>query len=127
MTSYEWGKEVAPGITAIDTSGHTPGHTAFAIASGSSRVLFQADVTNVPELFVRNPDWQVMFDNDPDKAAQTRRKFYDMAAAEKALISGFHFPFPSLGYIEKAGTGYRLDADRVESDALTSARSKIAQ
>jgi len=108
VTRYEWGKEVAPGITAIDASGHTPGHTAFAVASGSGRVLVQSDVTIIPELFLRNPDWHVAFDIDPDKAAATRRKFYDMAAAEKALIAGFHFAFPSLGYVEKDGAGYRL-------------------
>ena len=34
---YSWGKEVGPGITAIATPGHTPGHTSFAIASGNSR------------------------------------------------------------------------------------------
>jgi glyoxylase-like metal-dependent hydrolase (beta-lactamase superfamily II) len=108
VTRYEWGREVAPGITAIDASGHTPGHTAFAVASGSGRVLVQSDVTNIPELFLRNPDWHVAFDIDPDKAVTTRRKFYDMAAAEKALIAGFHFAFPSLGYVEKDGAGYRL-------------------
>jgi glyoxylase-like metal-dependent hydrolase (beta-lactamase superfamily II) len=108
VTRYEWGREVAPGITAIDASGHTPGHTAFAVASGSGRVLVQSDVTNIPELFLRNPDWHVAFDVDPDKAVTTRRKFYDMAAAEKALIAGFHFAFPSLGYVEKDGAGYRL-------------------
>jgi hypothetical protein len=42
------------------------------------------------------------------QAAQTRHKFYDMAAAEKALVVGFHFPFPSLGYVEKDGGKYRL-------------------
>jgi glyoxylase-like metal-dependent hydrolase (beta-lactamase superfamily II) len=26
VTKYEWGKEVAPGITSIATPGHTPGH-----------------------------------------------------------------------------------------------------
>jgi hypothetical protein len=31
-----------------------------------------------------------------------------MASAEKALIVGFHFPFPALGQIEKDGAGYRL-------------------
>jgi glyoxylase-like metal-dependent hydrolase (beta-lactamase superfamily II) len=108
VTRYEWGKEVAPGITALDASGHTPGHTAFAVASGSGRVLVQSDVTNIPELFLRNPDWHVAFDIDPDKAVVTRRRFYDMAAAEKALIAGFHFAFPSLGYVEKDGAGYRL-------------------
>jgi glyoxylase-like metal-dependent hydrolase (beta-lactamase superfamily II) len=108
VTKYEWGQEVAPGITAIDASGHTPGHTAFAVASGNARVLIQSDVTNIPELFLRNPDWHVAFDVDAPKAAQTRRKFYDMAAAEKALVVGFHFPFPSIGHVEKDGTGYRL-------------------
>jgi glyoxylase-like metal-dependent hydrolase (beta-lactamase superfamily II) len=108
VTKYDWGKEVAPGITAIATPGHTPGHTSFAVASGSSKVLIQSDVTNIPELFLRNPDWHVVFDIDPEKAQQTRHKFYDMAAAEKALVVGFHFQFPSMGYVEKAGAGYRL-------------------
>jgi glyoxylase-like metal-dependent hydrolase (beta-lactamase superfamily II) len=108
VTRYEWGQEVAPGITAVETSGHTPGHTSFVIASGAGKLFFQGDVTNVPELFLRNPDWQVMFDHEPEKAVQTRRRVYDMASAEKILVCGYHFPFPGLGYIEKAGTGYRL-------------------
>ena len=45
--------------------GHTPGHTAFVVASGSARLLVQSDVTNIPELFLRNPDWHVAFDIDP--------------------------------------------------------------
>jgi glyoxylase-like metal-dependent hydrolase (beta-lactamase superfamily II) len=108
VSKYEWGQEVAPGITAVDARGHTPGHTAFAVASGNERVLIQSDVTNIPELFLRNPDWHVAFDIDPQQAQQTRRKFYDMAAAEKALVVGFHFAFPSLGFVEKDGAGYRL-------------------
>jgi glyoxylase-like metal-dependent hydrolase (beta-lactamase superfamily II) len=105
---YEWGQEVAPGITAIDAHGHTPGHTAFAVASGSARVLIQSDVTNIPELFLRHPDWHVAFDIDPVVAAQTRHKIYDMAAAERMTVVGFHFQFPSIGHVEKEGTGYRL-------------------
>jgi glyoxylase-like metal-dependent hydrolase (beta-lactamase superfamily II) len=108
VTRYDWGKEVAPGITAVEASGHTPGHTAFVIASGSGRLFFQGDVCNVPDLFLRNPEWQVMFDSEPEKAAATRRRIYDMASAEKILVSGYHFPFPGLGYVEKAGTGYRF-------------------
>ena len=27
---------------------------------------------------------------------------------EKALVVGFHFTFPSVGYVEKDGSGYRL-------------------
>ncbi len=39
VTPYEWGKEVAPGIAAVGTPGHTPGHTSFAISSGQGRLL----------------------------------------------------------------------------------------
>jgi glyoxylase-like metal-dependent hydrolase (beta-lactamase superfamily II) len=108
ITKYEWNKEVAPGITAISTVGHTPGHTSFVVASGNSKLLVQSDVTNNPHLFLRHPGWHVAYDMDGAKAEETRRKFYDMAAAEKMLIAGFHFPFPSLGHVEKVGTEYRL-------------------
>jgi glyoxylase-like metal-dependent hydrolase (beta-lactamase superfamily II) len=108
VTKYEWGKEVAPGITSIAAPGHTPGHTAFAVASGNSKILIQSDVTNIPEFFLRNPDWHVAYDNDADLAQATRHKFYDMAAAEKATVVGFHFSFPSIGHVEKDGNGYRL-------------------
>jgi glyoxylase-like metal-dependent hydrolase (beta-lactamase superfamily II) len=108
VTKYDWGKEVAPGITSIAAPGHTPGHTAFAVASGDSKVLIQSDVTNIPEFFLRNPDWHVVFDVDADVAQATRHKFYDMASAEKAMVVGFHFTFPSIGHVEKDGTKYRL-------------------
>ncbi|WP_027550742.1 MBL fold metallo-hydrolase [Bradyrhizobium sp. Cp5.3] len=108
VTKFEWGKEVAPGITSIATPGHTPGHTSFAVASGNSKVLIQSDVTNIPELFLRNPDWHVAFDTDGALAQETRHKFYDMAAAEKATVVGFHFTFPSVGHVEKDGAKYRL-------------------
>src|SRR4029078_2861539 len=43
VTKYEWGKEVAPGITSIATPGHTPGHTSFALASGAQQELTHSD------------------------------------------------------------------------------------
>ena len=108
VTRYDWDKELVPGVTSVAAPGHTPGHTAFVVASGSSRVLIQSDITNIPEFFLRNPDWHVAYDNDPDQAQATRHRFYDMAATEKALVIGYHFAFPSLGHVEKAGAGYRL-------------------
>jgi glyoxylase-like metal-dependent hydrolase (beta-lactamase superfamily II) len=108
VTKYDWDKEVAPGITALATPGHTPGHTSFAVASGNSKILIQSDVTNIPEFFLRNPDWHVAYDYDPALAQETRHKFYDMAAAEKATVVGFHFTFPSVGHVDKDGNGYRL-------------------
>jgi glyoxylase-like metal-dependent hydrolase (beta-lactamase superfamily II) len=109
VTQYDAGKEIAPGITSVATYGHTPGHTSHVIASGSSKVLVQADVTAaIGLLFVRQPTWHAVFDMDGGMAEETRRKTYDMAAADRMLIQGFHFPFPALGYIEKDGAGYRM-------------------
>jgi glyoxylase-like metal-dependent hydrolase (beta-lactamase superfamily II) len=102
------GKDVAPGLQAVASFGHTPGHTSFILSSGSDEVFIQSDVTNLPALFVRNPDWHLMFDQDPAMAEATRRKVYDMLVADKMRVQGFHFPFPAHGYVEKDGTGYRL-------------------
>jgi glyoxylase-like metal-dependent hydrolase (beta-lactamase superfamily II) len=109
VTQYDGGKDLVPGITAIATPGHTPGHSSHMVSSGSDRVLVQGDITaGMAFLFVQNPDWHLVFDSDKQQAVQTRRKIYDMAATDKILVQGFHFTFPGLGYIEKAGNGYRV-------------------
>lgn len=108
VTPYEWGKEVAPGLLAVETIGHTPGHTSYVLSSGSDKVFIQSDVTNHPALFVVNPGWHAFFDQDPAQAETTRRKTYDMLAAEKMRVQGFHYPFPGLGNVVKDGSGYRL-------------------
>jgi len=107
VTPYEPGKEVAPGITAVATYGHTPGHNSYVVSSGNSKVYVQADVTNHPALFARNPGWHAFFDQDAAMAEETRRKVYDMLVAEKMLVQGFHYPFPSIAHVEKTGNGYR--------------------
>ncbi len=106
--TYQWDKEIVSGITSVGTPGHSWGHTSHVVASGSSKVFVQADVTHVPYLFARHPDWHAAFDQDGAKAEATRRKIYDMLAAEQMLVQGFHYPFPSLGHVEKDGTGYRV-------------------
>ncbi|HEY8567277.1 MAG TPA: MBL fold metallo-hydrolase [Beijerinckiaceae bacterium] len=105
---YESGKEVVPGITALDASGHTPGHSIFAITSGNGRLLAVSDITNHPALFVRNPDWAAVFDMDADQARATRRRVLDMAASEKMQLAFYHAPFPAAGHVVKDGNGYEF-------------------
>lgn len=104
---YDGGKEVVRGVTAVATPGHTPGHTSHIIASGSDKMFLQGDVTHFPLLFARNPGWHVFFDQDTKAAEATRRKIYDMLVADKMLVQGFHYPFPTLAHVEKSGDGYR--------------------
>lgn len=105
---FEPGSEVAPGVTSIAAYGHTPGHTAFAVASGGASMLVLSDTTNNPWLFVRNPEWQAAFDTDGAVAAETRKKLLDRASADRMLVQGYHFPFPASGYITRSGKGYDL-------------------
>ncbi len=107
LRTYEEGSEVVSGITAVGTHGHSAGHNSHVVASGSGKVYVQADVTHVPFLFARNPGWHALYDQDPVMAEATRRRVYDMLAAEKMLVQGFHYPFPSVAYVEKSGSGYR--------------------
>jgi glyoxylase-like metal-dependent hydrolase (beta-lactamase superfamily II) len=107
VKTYDPGKEIAPGITSVATPGHTPGHSSHMVSSGGKTLFVQADVTNVPFLFARNPGWHLMFDQDAKMAEETRRKVYDMLSADKTMMQGFHYPFPAVAFVEKSGTGYR--------------------
>jgi glyoxylase-like metal-dependent hydrolase (beta-lactamase superfamily II) len=108
VTPYEWGKDVVPGLHAIASIGHTPGHTSYVLSSGSETLFIQSDVTNLPALFTTHPDWHVSYDQDPAQAETTRRKVYDMLVADRMRVQGFHYPFPANGFVEKDGNGYRL-------------------
>lgn len=104
------GAEVLPGVASMAAYGHTPGHTAFTLKSGGQTWAFLADFANVAALFVRNPDWAVMFDMDAERARQTRRRLLDQAIAENWLVSGYHMPFPAIGRIARRGSGYDFNA-----------------
>lgn len=107
LKQYAADKEIAPGLTSVAAPGHTPGHSAFVLASGNAKLMIVSDITNHPALFVRNPTWAAVFDMDADKARDTRVRILDMAATEKAQLAFYHAPFPATGFIQKDGQGFR--------------------
>jgi glyoxylase-like metal-dependent hydrolase (beta-lactamase superfamily II) len=100
------GDEVAPGIVAIDTAGHTPGHISLLITSGSSRLLITADALQNAHIALAHPDWHPRADMDGDRAAKSRRQVLDMAAADRLLVLCYHIPFPGLGRVERMGPAF---------------------
>ena len=100
--------EVAPGIRFVSAPGHTPGHRAFHLSSGSSQLMLSNDTAYVPALVVANPGWHGAYDQDQPTAEASRRKLLDRVIADKIMISGYHFPFPGAGTVAKDGTGYAL-------------------
>lgn len=110
VTRFEAGVEVLPGIRSIAAYGHTPGHTAFTIDGGSRRLMYWADTTNVAALFVRNPEWAVMFDMDPEAARQVRRRLADRVVAEDMVLAGYHLTGSAIGTLGRRGNGYEFTA-----------------
>jgi glyoxylase-like metal-dependent hydrolase (beta-lactamase superfamily II) len=106
LVRFEPGGEVAPGIRSVAAFGHTPGHTLFQLQSGGQSFFYVGDLTNVPALFARNPDWAVTFDMDAEAARKVRRETLQRIVDSKAMIGGFHFPFPAFGNAVVQGSGY---------------------
>jgi len=101
------GGEVVPGIRAVAAFGHTPGMMGYHVESDGKRFMIFADVTNHYVVSLQKPEWHVRFDMDKDAAVATRKRVLDMLAADRIPASGYHMPFPAVGFVEKAGDGYR--------------------
>lgn len=98
--------EILPGIRAVSAQGHTPGHMVLDISSSGKHLLCISDTVLSP-IHLEKPDWRPVFDLEPEQAADTKRRIFDHAAAEKSMILAFHFPFPGLGYVIKKGNGWQ--------------------
>ena len=107
LTLLDQESEIMPGIGVMAAPGHTPGHIVVSISSGDERLLYASDTVLYP-LHLEHPDWTPVYDILPEKAAASKRRIFGLAAEEKTLVMGQHFPpFPSLGYIVKQGEGWR--------------------
>ena len=98
--------EIVPGIRAVAAPGHTPGHMAIAVASGSENLLHISDTVLHP-VHLEEPDWYSAVAYAPEEVVTTRRRILNRAAAEKSLVLASHFPFPGLGHVVKAGEAWR--------------------
>jgi len=105
------GDQLAPGVTYVDTAGHTPGHMSVLLdGGGDARLLVGGDALNHSIISIERPAWRWGSDQDPDKAAATRRRLLDMLATDRIGLLGYHIPFPGKGRIERSGDGYRFIA-----------------
>lgn len=104
---FGWGDEVLPGVEAVDTHGHTPGHTSFALHEGSESLLLLGDaITNAAVSFA-HPEWPSGSDQDQEQGIRTRQLVLDRLVADSMTCIGFHFPVPGIGRVERDGSAYR--------------------
>ncbi len=108
--------ELEPGIRAIATPGHTPGHTTYRIESGGKTMLAWGDVIHVASIQLRNPQASVEYDTDAPAARRSRRAALDLMAREGDLVAAAHIAFPGLGHVKKEGARYEWVPVNYEGD-----------
>jgi glyoxylase-like metal-dependent hydrolase (beta-lactamase superfamily II) len=99
-------QELIPGVCAISTPGHRPGHIALEISSQGQSLLHFGDAINNP-VFVIRPDWLVKIDTDPEQGRETRKALFKRAADANALVFAAHPTFPGLGRISRERDGFQ--------------------
>lgn len=100
--------EVFPGVTAVPSLGHTPGHTAYLIASDNDQLMIWGDTVHVPEVQTAFPEAGMAFDTDLAAAAASRKRMFDRVSADGILIAGMHLHFPAFSRLARRGDAYAL-------------------
>lgn len=98
--------ELAPGVRATSSYGHTPGHTIYTFESKGKKLVLIGDLIHVAAVQLEHPDVTIGFDSDAKSARGARAKVFQAVAKEGALVGAAHLSFPGLGHLRADGKGY---------------------
>ncbi len=105
LRTFEETHEIAPGVVARRTGGHTPGHCVVRLASGGDALTFAGDA--VFAVGFDEPDWFNGFEHDPEEAARVRVRLLRELAESGEMLVATHLPFPSIGRVAVDGDAFR--------------------
>lgn len=97
--------EIAPGVTAHRTGGHTPGHSVVRLNSNAEALTFAGDA--IFAVGFEQPNWHNGFEHDPEGAAQVRITLLNELAGTGEMLVATHLPFPSVGRVSADGDVFR--------------------
>jgi glyoxylase-like metal-dependent hydrolase (beta-lactamase superfamily II) len=110
LTFLKAGAEVLPGVEAVSTPGHTPGHMSYIIHSGGDQLVVVGDAITQSIVSFAHPEWPAGADQDQALAIATRKALLDRLAGDRSRVVGYHFPHPATGMVERGGDAYRFVA-----------------
>ena len=108
VETFKPGVELLPGLAAVDTAGHTPGHVAIHLRSGTGELMIGGDALTEASISFARPDWKWGADWDADRGVATRKRLLDRLATDKIPLVGYHLPWPGAGRVERAAGTYRF-------------------
>jgi glyoxylase-like metal-dependent hydrolase (beta-lactamase superfamily II) len=113
VAAFQPGAVLLPGVvTAVAMDGHTPGHSAYEIASGDERLLYIGDSAHHFVVSVQRPEWTVQYDANAPLAQTRRRALLQLAADDDLRVYAVHFPFPGLGRVRARDASFVWEAER---------------
>ncbi|MYM33544.1 MBL fold metallo-hydrolase [Duganella sp. FT94W] len=98
--------ELAPGVRATASYGHTPGHTIYTFESKGKKLVLVGDLIHVAAVQLAYPEVTIGFDSDAKSAAASRAKVFQALAKDGTLVGAAHLSFPGLGHLRADGKGY---------------------
>ena len=107
INQFEGDKEVVPGVRAIASNGHTPGHTSYP-ARLRPQAADRAGRRHQHPRAIREESRLARWCSTSTRrlAEANRRKMFDRVVADKITVTGYHFGLPGAGTIKKDGKGY---------------------
>lgn len=106
MVLFGDGEAVLPGVVALMTPGHTPGHMCFVLGQGADGVMILGDAIGNPHVGFARPAWISGSDQAPEEAAATRLALLERITAEGMAVVGFHLPGGGIGRVEAGSDGF---------------------
>lgn len=108
ISLFEPGGEIVPSVEAVDTKGHTPGHTSFVVHGAGEPVMVIGDALTNYRISFEHPKWPSGSDQDPEQGIETRMQLLDRLSTDKMKLIGYHLPNEGVGTVEKSGDSYRF-------------------
>jgi glyoxylase-like metal-dependent hydrolase (beta-lactamase superfamily II) len=103
---FDGDANLVPGIRALPSPGHTPGHTVYLLESKGQTMMFWGDTMHVAALQFADPSLTDNYDADAAAGSAQRKKIFAEVAEQRDWVAGAHLSFPGIGHLRAAGTGY---------------------
>lgn len=97
--TFDDGDEIVPGVRALVTPGHTPGHTSYVITSQAGRRLIAFGDVFHSSTQVRHPDWMSIADLDREGVTTARRRLLERLSEPETYGFGCHFGDQPFGQV----------------------------
>jgi glyoxylase-like metal-dependent hydrolase (beta-lactamase superfamily II) len=103
---FDGNTELVPGVRAMASHGHTPGHTTYIVESKGEKLALLGDLVHVAAVQFPDPSVTIHFDTDSKAAAVQRKRAFADAAKQGYWVGAAHISFPGIGHIRADGKGY---------------------